>query len=323
MINTLIVIGVMGLSAQAFIGLSFLISCIWEKETRATTVALLQFIGMMVVLAVFIALAMTGAFHTPIGKTILIIGYAGLIAAAVLLLKRSSPNPKALEGTEGLIVGEVKQHDEREIVFARNRSLRPGSEQFEIFYREHPEYREYDEKRRALGGPLGHIGSIDNPNADINNAMMFASLNIPLYLGDPPKICPERHPALKEKLGNKKIQISPREATKRIKGYTKRLGASLVGITELNSLWIYSNRGEIFRGNREDWGKVINVDHKYVIVFAEEMDFNLVSTAPHTPTSIESSTITLKVPLFLHNWHPLLQTWGILPVQIIFDIMTV
>ena len=288
MVNILVVIGVLGLSTQAFIGLSFFISCIWEKEKRATAVALLQFIGMMVVLAVFIAIALADTFHTPIGKAVLIIGYAGVIAAAVLLLKRSRPNPRALEGTKGLIIGKVGRHDERKIVFARNRSLRPGSEQFEIFYKVHPEYREYDEKRRAMGGPLGHIGTVDNPNADINNAMIFASLNIPVYLGDPLKICPERHPALKEKLGSKKIQITPMEASKRIKGYAKRLGASLVGIAELNPLWVYSKRGEIFRENWEDWGRQINIDHKYVIMFAEEMDFDLVGTAPHTPTSIES-----------------------------------
>ena len=261
MVNILIVIGLIGLSIQAFIGLSFFISCIWEKEKRATAAALLQFIGMMVVIAVFIAIALAGTFHTPIGKAVLIIGYVGVITAAVLLLKRSGPNPRALEGTKGLIISKVSQHDERKIVFARNRSLCPGSEQFDIFYKKHPEYREYDEKRRAMGGPLGRIGTVDNPNADINNAMIFASLNIPGYLGDPLKICPERHPALKEKLGNKKIQITPVEAAKRIKGYAKRLGASLVGITELNPLWVYSKRGEIFKENWEDWGKKIKKEN--------------------------------------------------------------
>ncbi len=148
MTTAMILIGVIGLFVQAFIGLSFFISCIWEKETRATVMALLQFIVMMIVLIVFIAMALAGIFDTPIGKTVLIIGYTGVIIAAVLLLKKSQPNLQAMEGTKGLIVGDVNQHDEREIVFARNRSLRPGSEQFEIFYREHPEYREYDEKRR-------------------------------------------------------------------------------------------------------------------------------------------------------------------------------
>lgn len=288
MIDVLTVIGVIGLAVQAFIGLSFFISCILEKETRATIFALLQFIGMTIVLIVFIVLAINGIFHTTLGTVVLIIGYIGAIAAAVLLLRKDKPNPKALEGTKGLVVGEVKRHDEREIIFARNRSLRPDSEQYETFYNEHPEYKEFDDKRRAVGGPMGRIGTVDNPNADINNAMTYACINMPAYLGESAKVNPERHFALKEKLGDKKIELSPQEATKRVKGYTKRLGASLVGVTELDPLWIYSKRGEIFYENWEDWGKEINIEHKYVIVFAEEMAFDMVSTAPHTPTNIES-----------------------------------
>ena len=59
-----------------------------------------------------------------------------------LFLRKAGANPRALAGTGGLIASGVKRYDEREIVFARNRSHRPGSEQYEIFYREHPEYKE-------------------------------------------------------------------------------------------------------------------------------------------------------------------------------------
>lgn len=288
MVDFLIVIGGVGLGIQALIGLSFFISCIWERETRASVFALGQFIVMAAGLAVFLVLSLKGFFHTPLGTTVLILGYMGGITLAVLFLKKSKPNPRALAGTKGLMVGEVKRFDEREVIFARNRSLRPGSDQYEIFYHEHPEYREYDDKRRAMGGPMGQIGTLDHPHADINNAMTFASINMPAYLGDPAKIRPERHPALQKKLKDRKIEITPQEATQRVKGYTKRLGASLVGITKLNPLWIYSRRGEIFRENWEEWGKEIQIHHTHAIVFAQEMDFDLVGTAPHTPTNIES-----------------------------------
>lgn len=288
MMNVLIVIGGVALACQAFIGLSFFISCIWEKEKRATIFAFLQFVGMLAAFLVFIVLSIKGVFHTTAGAIVLIICYAGVITAAVLFLKKSPANPEALKGANGFIRGDVNRYDEREVIFARNRSLRPGTEQFETFYQEYPEHKAYDDKRRAMGGPMGRIGTVDNPNADINNAMTFACINMPTYLGDTAKVKPERHPALKEKLKDKKINISPQEATRRVKGYTKRLGASLVGVAELNPLWVYSKRGEIFWENWEDWGRNINMNHKYVIVFAEEMDFDLVSTAPHTPTNIES-----------------------------------
>lgn len=288
MINILIWIAYIGLTVQAFIGLSFLISCIWEKETRATFFAFLQFLGMVTVLAVFIFLALNEFFFTVAGKTVMISGYIVTILIAFILLKKSPPNQKALKGTDGSITDQVQRYDERKIVFARNRSLLLGSEQYDAFYEEFPEYKSYDDKRRTVGGPMGSIGNIDSPGADINNAMTFASINMPHYLGDKTKVTPARHPALKGKLKSKKIEISPQEATQRVKGFGKRLGASLVGITRINPLWVYSKRGEIFYDNWEDWGQKINLDHKYAIVFAEEMEFDLVSTAPHTPTNIES-----------------------------------
>jgi hypothetical protein len=42
--------------------------------------------------------------------------------------------------------------------------LRPGSEQYQRFYAQHPEYEEYDTARRKLGGPVGKPGLIDKPH---------------------------------------------------------------------------------------------------------------------------------------------------------------
>jgi hypothetical protein len=95
---------------------------------------------------------------------------------------------------------------------------------------------------------------------------------------------PQPHPVLK----GKKCELSPEEATERVKGYARNRGADLVGITQVNPLWFYSHRGEIFHENWEDWGKEINVEHKYAVVFATEMSFDMVGTGPHSPTMIES-----------------------------------
>ena len=62
----------------------------------------------------------------------------------------------------------------------------------------------------------------------------------------------------------------------------------LVGITEINPLWIYSRRGEIFHENWAEWGAEIELSHKYAVVFATEMALDLVGTAPHSPTTIAS-----------------------------------
>ena len=84
------------------------------------------------------------------------------------------------------------------------------------------------------------------------------------------------------------ISESTSVSTERVKGYARNRGADLVGITEINPLWLYSHRGEIFHENWQDWGKEIKVEHKYAIVFATEMSFEMVGTGPHSPTMIES-----------------------------------
>ena len=84
------------------------------------------------------------------------------------------------------------------------------------------------------------------------------------------------------------LHFGPEEATRRVKGFTKKLGADLVGIAQINPNWVYSHRGEIFNENWEEWGQPIELDHHFAIVFAEEMDIELTMCAPHTPTMIES-----------------------------------
>lgn len=288
MSNILIIIGAVGLTVQVLIGLSYLISCIWEKELRATLFAFLQFLGMTTVLIVYLLLIQIDFFQTDLGLGVLVAGYVVTVLGAVLLLRKTRPNSRALKGAKGYILGDVKRQDEREIVFARNRSLKPDSEQYHAFYKAHPEYKAYDDARRGKGGPMGNTGAIDRPHEALNVAALLASTMMPHHLSGPEQVRPAPHPALEKGLEKGKVRISPEEATRRIKGYARKLGASLVGITQINPLWVYSHRGEIYRENWEDWGKEIPVAHKYAVVFADEMALDMVGTAPHTPTSIES-----------------------------------
>lgn len=283
-VTILLIIAAVGLAAQALVGFSFLISCIWEKERRASVFAGLQFLGMCAFLSLYLFFVWFDFFESTLGIAVLIAGYALVLSGAVVLLRRTAPNPRALQGSKGLIVGQVKRVDERTQVFARNRSLRPGSQEFEIFYREHPEYEEYDTRRREVGGPLGRFGTIDSPHEGPNVAATLASGQMPIYLGSSETVKPQPHFLMK----GKKVDLSPEEATERVKGYARNRGADLVGITELNPLWVYSHKGEIFYGNWEDWGKEIAIEHKYAVVFAMEMSFDMVGTGPHTPTAIES-----------------------------------
>jgi reductive dehalogenase len=105
-----------------------------------------------------------------------------------------------------------------------------------------------------------------------------------MYLSKPEIVKPKILPPL----AGKRIDLSPEEATERVKGYVLSLGADLVGIAEIKDSWIYSHRGEIWHENHEDWGEQIELGHKYIVVFAEEMAFEMIGPAPHTPVVMES-----------------------------------
>ena len=292
------------LFAQALIGLAFFISCIVEKEKRAAFFAAVQLGGMLVPIALLLYLQSTGFLDSTGGLALLIVGLILAGAAVFFLCRHTGANPRAISGTGGYIEGDVKRFDERDQVFARNRSLLPDSEQYREYYRNHPSLEAGDGKRRAVGGPLGQAGSIDNPDEGPNIAAMFASLNIPICLSEPDKFNPDQHSAFQ----GQRITLGPEEASARIKGYSRTLGADMVGIARLNPNWIYSHRGEIFHENWQDWGRPIQVFHEFAIVFAQEMSLEMVATGPHTPTVIESmrnyakgAVIASQVASFIAN----------------------
>jgi reductive dehalogenase len=284
MINLLGYIVILGLAAQAFIGLTFLISSIWEKEERASIFAGVQFLGMLGVLILFIYWQASGFFVSGFGPFVLISFFIIGILAVFFCLRQTPVNQRALEGTKGLIVGEVARFDERKHVFARNRTLKPGSDPYKAFYKENPELEAGDAARREKGGPMGHPGRIDRSHDGPNVAATLASLSLCLWLSSLDKVKPQAHPECK----GKTVEMSPEEATMRVKGFAKNRGAVLVGITEINPLWVFSHKGEIFHENWEDWGRPLEAKFKYAIVFAEEMDFEMIGSAPHTPTVMES-----------------------------------
>jgi len=284
MIDLLGYIVILGLTVPAFSGLTFLITSVWEKEKQATIFGSIQFLGMLGLLILFIYWKASGFFATGIGAFILIFFFIAAVFGIVACVRRTPANQRALEGTKGLIVGNVERFDESRHVFARNRTLIPGSDPYKAFYQKHPELEAGDAARREKGGPLGHPGTVDRPHDGSNVAATFASLSLCMWLSTLDKVKPQAHPVCK----GRTIELSPEEASIRVKGFAKSIGAALVGISEINPLWVFSHKGEIFHENWEDWGKPLKADHKYAIVCAEEMNFKMIGSAPHTPTVMES-----------------------------------
>jgi reductive dehalogenase len=294
----------LGLIAQALVGLAFFISCCWEGERRAALWAGLQAAAMVAATVLFLYLWHSGFFSSGRGVYLLILAACLATGTVALLTVRIGANPIARQGTLSLITGVVARFDERMTVFARNRTLQPGSEPYRQFYAEHPQLEQADAARRALGGIIGTPGAIDRPHHRPNVAASAASVALSLHLSHAHIVKPKGHPALT----SSPVALDPQEATIRIKGYTLSLGAKLVGITRINPRWVYSRRGEIFHENWSDLGAPIELTHPWAIVFAVEMDFRMIAVAPHTPTSVDSqgryaagAFIAAQVAAFIAN----------------------
>jgi reductive dehalogenase len=242
-----------------------------EQEWRAVKVGLGGVLGMIFLGGV--------VFRVPGLRPFVAIIMALLILLFLLCLVPGRPNPQALKGSRGYAVRDVHRFDERDIVFARNRSLPPGSEVYKRYYQMHPEREERDAKRRAAGGPLGRLGSIDEEHRP-NVAMLKGAFHLPPRLGRKENVEPSPEPSA--------FPMDPQEATGRIKGFARHLGADLVGVCRLDPCWAYSHRGEIFYDNWDDWGKEIPLPLPFAIVIAVEMDAELVRGAPHTSSVVES-----------------------------------
>lgn len=253
--------------------LYFTFESIREKERRAPKVGGGLSLFFMLLAA---AILWTPALRIPVAA---ILGTG--CAFGLLLLFPGRPNPRALKGADGHLVGKAERHDERDIPFARLRSVPPDSEYYSRYYGAHPEKEAGDAKRREKG-LLGLPGSIDGHYRP-NVSMMAAAFDMPHFLG--------LHAVSEPAPDNPPAELSPERATEIVKNYGLHIGADKVGICRLNPLWVYSHRGEIFYDQWDNWGKEIKPEDLplYAVVMLTEMKNSHVYGAPHTPTVAESA----------------------------------
>lgn len=310
MISLLIAVNTVLLVTQAIIGLGFFVYSVIEKESRASFYGGIQFGFMLLALIIFLLISKSGYFYSGAGTALLVVGSIAALGTLFFLVRKTEPNARALAGTAGYVVDEVERFDERKVVFARVR-YQPGTKEFEEFYRDHPELSEVDEKRRAKGSVLGVYGSIDAPNEKPNVGAMIGLRYFGAQMAKPEIVSPQQAPFFK---GHKEV-MSPETASELVKGFGKHLGACLVGVTQLDARWAYSHIGTIYKDNWDHgeadwskWGQEIKVKHKYVIIFAEEMDKEMIDASPHTPCFVESmlnyakgAFITTQVASYIAN----------------------
>ena len=252
--------------------LLFTYESVREKEPRAPKIGLALAGGCLLLAGLLVFLPL---IHIPVAVL-----FSCMVIMALVFMIPGKPNPRAMAGSKGCVQGEFARFDERDSVFARNRSLPEGSERYRNYYETHPEKEETDRKRRAKGGPVAKAGSIDN-GYQPNVAMMGAGFGFVNYMGPHARVEPGMETA--------KVELDPARATRIVKGLARHLGADLVGVCRLDPRWAYCNRGEIHYGNWEDYGAEIPEPLPYAVVMATEMDVDLVYGGPHTPGVVESA----------------------------------
>ncbi len=163
--------------------------------------------------------------------------------------------------------------DERDTMFARA-NYKKGTKRYEDYYLKNKDKKEIDDSIR------------NRPEIGSEGGMTYNAINSPMassafeFLENINHLC-EQKPKCDKVIANKKI------VTKRIKGLAKQYGAKLVGITTLKDYHYYTHRGR----QEESYGDEIKKRHKYGIVFACEMDKDMINRAPMLPEMVETSKV--------------------------------
>ncbi len=170
----------------------------------------------------------------------------------------------ALSGARYRVVGERERFDERDNVQSRG-TLEPGTPDYEDFYRRHPEWKDKDDGIRALPG-LGRVGhAADLPFVGVQHDLL-ALLGMSDRVDGP--VAPQR------------LELTPEQATRKVKGFAKHLGADLVRVGPLDPANVYTHVGKTWHDPARAFGQTIEVPHKHAISLAVAISPKMLSTGP-------------------------------------------
>jgi len=183
----------------------------------------------------------------------------------------------------------AKQIDERDTMFSRN-ELKPGTVEFEEYYKNNPDKRKPDDAFRKKPGLL-------QPGTTQYNPFHFASADASF------ETIEELRAFVDGPVSEQQTDVAPEKITHYIKAWSKKLGAVDCGITELKKYHLYSVGGRAERRNKP----VVN-NHKYAIAFTVEMDRSMIAPAPRGTVVmesgqqyLESGRIALQVATFIRK----------------------
>jgi ferredoxin len=163
----------------------------------------------------------------------------------------------------------MKQFDERNTMFARMNYM-PGSPEYADYYQKHPELKETDDALRHLPDLGGEGSATYHPlhSPLVGSAFQFLSEIKHLSEGE---ISPQQADL-----------ASPDAMSKLLKGLAAYYGARLTGVCAMQDRHYYSHRGR----EAHHYGDKITSKQPYGLVFAVEMDRDMIFRAPGIPEGL-------------------------------------
>lgn len=229
-----------------------------EREEKAFRLSLLFLLALIAVNVLF--LIMPGLLRTLLFLTV----FLATLVACFLIYFSSTPRG-SIE-----ITGEKKKVDERDTIFARFEHSE-NSLNYNDYYSLRPEYKSIDDEIRTLPDILTPEHTKKDPILFSLTAAEDDYLKNHLEL-------------VSGEVNTDKIELSPFDSTLTVKSIMNYLGADICGVCELDQAYVYSHIG---RGP-EPFGTEIELKHKYAIVFAMEMDLDMIATSPKPPVIVET-----------------------------------
>ncbi|NOR15129.1 MAG: 4Fe-4S dicluster domain-containing protein [Candidatus Aminicenantes bacterium] len=237
----------------------FAVSSYLEREWRAFKLSGFALIALILFFVVW-------TWVLPFPKQIIGFGLF-VVGAAFALWVALSRRPR----TELKVAHPPQKIDERDVIFARF-DLVEGSQRFKDYYVRRPEYADEDNKIRELPDILTAHHLEKQPWLYSLAGAEFDFLEAQLDQVDGEVAVPVR-------------EGSAQDNTCFLKNIVHYLGSTLCGICELDPSFLYSHVG---RGPAP-YGQRIELSHAYALVFAVEMEYAMIASAPHAPVIVETA----------------------------------
>ena len=164
---------------------------------------------------------------------------------------------------------------EADVVLSR-RLLNPGTETYQNYYHQHPDFKQADDRSRQAPGLLSIKSRHYDPgtfaaakaNFEIIDSLNQQTSGIPV---------------------SPKVQVNPEKVSRFLSQWLQKTGAFSVGFTQLKDYHLYSHKG---RGPHS--GDSIQNTHDNAIAITVEMDNRLMQSAPEGSSVMESSEQYLR-----------------------------